>query len=173
MMQKLLLFFLFLVGCVIGVILTPYILDEALRPDPMASMLPMVPECYSLPEQRPENAIALIATRLQRPPGLACVRVYNGTPKVCDYTPEALRLEGRWFGFVWFPYFGLSDILSLLLGIPKPSDISSLPPGASRDFYLPSHRAPVSAGTYRVRLQYRVRPDEEEYTVYSEAFVLP
>ncbi len=172
-MRKLRLFFLFLVGCVVGVMLTPNLIDIALNPDPMASMLPMDPECYSLPEQGAKNAIALIATRLQRPPGLACVRVYNGTPKVCDYTPEALRLEGRWFGFVWFPYFGLSDLLSLLLGIPKPLDISSLPPGASRDVYLPSRRTPVSAGTYRVRLRYRLDSEGEEQTVYSKEFVLP
>lgn len=91
----------------------------------------------------------------------------------------------------------MSDLLSLLLGIPDPLDSSPLPPGTARDFYFPSHRAPVSAGTYRVRLRYEVRPEpgkvestihmlpeeeepiaeveseREEYTIYSEVFVLP
>lgn len=172
-MQKLLLGFLFLVGCVVGAVLTPIVVFEALSPDTMSAMLPMVPKCYSLPEQGPENTVAIAAKGLPRPPGMVCARVYNGTPKVSHYAPEALRLEGRWFRLVWLPYFGVRDMLSLILGIQSHVDFSPIPSGTTRDFYLPSRHAPAVAGTYRVRLRYRVPSEEEEHTVYSEEFVLP
>lgn len=173
-MRKLLLAFLFLIGFAVGAFFTPILVFDVLYSDSMSETLPMMPECYSLSEQGPKNTVAIVVKTISRPFGIVtCARVYNGTPKVCDYTSGALRLEGRWLGFVWLPYFGVRDLLSLILGVPSFEDFSPLPPGTYRDFYLPSRRAPASAGTYRVRLRYRVPPEEDERTVYSEEFMLP
>lgn len=170
-MQKLL---WFLMGCFVGGIFALIALRQEFSRGQTPSTLPRIPVCDSLLEQGPDNVVAILVSPVASHPGIVCARVYNDTAKVGHYGLGDLRLERHWVRLVWLPHLRLKDFLLVGRGISKFDGAFSLSPGGYRDFYCPPpYDDSAPPGKYRVRLRYRVPPEEEEHAVYSEAFVLP
>lgn len=147
---------------------------QEVRQDHASGSLPKVPMCASLPEHGPDNTVALMVSHTTNHPGMVCVRVYNGAQKFIHSTErEPLRLDCRWFGLLWFPYFQLGDVPFLGLRRAVRGGEFVVPPGISRERYLRSPYDPVLPWMCRVRLRYQEIPEEKERTVYSAEFSIP
>lgn len=174
-MQKLL---FLLVGGIIGSIFALILLRQDFQRDHTPLPLPLVPVCDSLPARGPDNVVAVFVGRIATHPGMVCARLHNGTQETINYGLLSLRLERRWLGIVWSSALRLRDLLPGDPRIAVKLPLFMLRPGEGQDKYVTSLYGPAPPGTYRVRLHYRVYPEEDglkedERTAYSEAVVLP